>query len=64
MAAQIQKRSEPRIVTNVEAARQLDCSTRSIQRYRRKGLLTTCVVNGRARVTTESIRALVQRGIH
>ncbi|MDQ2785777.1 MAG: helix-turn-helix domain-containing protein [Chloroflexota bacterium] len=56
--------NEPRIVTNVEAARQLGCSARSVQRWRRKGLLVTVVVNGRARVLSASIRDLVAKGTH
>ncbi len=64
MADRIQKTIEPRVVSNVEAGRLLGCSARSIQRYRRAGLLVTVVIQGRSRVLTSSIHDLIAKGIH
>lgn len=62
MADRIQKTIEPRVVSNVEAGRLLGCSARSIQRYRRAGLLVTVVIQGRSRVLTSSIHDLIAKG--
>lgn len=55
---------EPRVITQVEAARLLSRSVRTIRQYRRQGLLRTIVINGRAGVEMASVNALIERGRH
>jgi predicted site-specific integrase-resolvase len=56
--------SEPRVVSNEVAALRLGVSVRTVQRWRRSGLLTTVVINGRSRVLASSIASAVERGTH
>jgi hypothetical protein len=56
--------TEARVVSNGVAAMRLGVSVRTVQRWRRSGLLTTVVINGRSRVLASSIASAVERGTH
>lgn len=53
---------KPRFTSITDAATMLGICDETVRRWGKKGLLRFAVVNGRRRIITESIDALIERG--